>query len=69
MQKKMLRLCFYVTLSEVGTFRLGSTLGVHGKQFFSNEVNLETAIDNVQQTDLSALTVRHVNLSALAVRQ
>ena len=69
MQKKMLRLCFYVTLSEVGAFRLGSTLSLHGKRFFSNEANLETAIDNVKQTDLSALTVRHVNLSDLPVRQ
>ena len=35
----------------MGTFRLGSTLGLHGKRFFSNEANLETAIDNAQQTD------------------
>ena len=49
---KVLRLCFYVTLrSGVGTFRLGSTLGLRGKRFFSNEANSETAIDKTQQTD------------------
>ena len=35
----------------VGTFGLGSTFGLHGKRFFSNEANSETAIDNAQQTD------------------
>ena len=42
-------LCY--ALSGIGTFRLDSTLGLHGKRFFSNEANSETAIDNAQQTD------------------